>query len=445
MSSESFVIKEGTPKGVLIKKVLTLSVPIILSNLLYTVQNFVSLLLVAPLGSLAIAGVGFASTLLWLVYSAMATVYTGVNVLVAQSVGANKRAGIYTSLGVILSVLFALPLTLWGEELIKFFLSLFGTPKEVLETAVEYLKPIFLLLPFAFVTNSLNAVFNGLGKTKVVFYATIFTTAVNIFLALVLIYGKLGFPALGVEGAGLAVALAETLAIGVYLPFLLKDERITPRSGEFFNLKELLKLLKVGLPTGIERLIMSFSYNIFVGLVAICGTNALAGFQIGLRIESVSFTIGMAFAFAGTTLAGQNLGAKNPYGIKVGVKTTLAVALILMTSLGILMALFSHPLARFFTNDPEVVSYTVKYLYIVAFSQPLMAVIFVLSGAIRGLGKTKIPLMVNIANFWLVRLIPSMVLLKVFKTPLVPWGAMITENLTRSLSYLYIYKKVLKF
>ena len=444
MSSDGFVIREGTPKRVLIKKIFSLSVPIILSNLLYTVQNIVSLLLVSPLGSLAIAGVGFASTLLWLVYAAMATVYTGVNVSVAQAVGAGRRAGIYTSLGILLSLLFALPLTLWGEEFIKLFLSTFGTPKEVVQTAVEYLKPIFLLLPFAFATNALNAVFNGLGKTKVIFYATLFTTAVNIALAVLLIYGKLGFPALGVQGAGWAVALAETLALGVYLPFLFKDERINPLRGEFFNLKELVKLLKVGLPTGIERLVMSLSYNIFVGLVAICGAKVLAGFQIGLRIESVSFTVGMAFSFAATTLAGQNFGAKNPYGVKIGVKTTLGVALFLMTSLGILIATFARPLALFFTDDPAVVSYAVKYLYIVAFSQPLMAVIFVLSGAIRGLGKTHIPLAVNIANFWLVRLIPSMLLLKFFKTPLVPWGAMVAENLTRALSYLLVYRRLLK-
>ena len=444
MDRSEFVIVKGTPKVEIAKKVLKLSVPIILSNLLYTVQNIVSLLLVSPLGTKAIAGVGFASTLLWFVYSSMATVYTGVNVLTAQTVGAGKRAGIYTSLGIILALLFSAPMVLFGKGFTEVFLKLFSTPKEVINTAELYLNPIFLFLPLAFATNSLNAAFNGLGKTKVILYASIFTTFTNVVLAILLIYGKLGFPRLGVEGAGWAVALAESLALSVYLPFLLKEERVKPLRGKLFSYKELLKLLKVGLPTGVERLAMSFSYNVFVGLVAVCGTTVLTAFQIGLRIEAVSFTVGMAFAFASTTLAGQNFGAKNPYGVKVGIKTTLTVAIFLMSTLGVAIALFSDHLTSFFTSDPKVVNWTVKYLYIIAFSQPLMAVIFVLSGTIRGLGKTKIPLVVNISNFWLVRLLPAIILLKFYKTPYIPWGTMVLENITRSSVYWIIYQRLFK-
>jgi len=443
MPSEDFVLREGTSKVEIVKKILILAVPIILSNLLYTVQNVVSLLLVAPLGKEAVAGVGFGSTLLWFVYATMATVYTGVNVLTAQSVGAGQRAGRFLTLGVALSVLFALPMVIFGEHFIRFFLALFNTPKEVVKIALLYLKPIFYFLPLAFITNTFNGAFNGLGKTKVILYATIFTTVTNIVLALLLIYGNLGFPKLGVEGAGWAVALAESLAIFVYLPFVVNEPRINPLKDKRLSLKDLYRLLKVGVPTGVERSIMSFSYNIFVGLVAVCGTTVLAAFQIGLRIEAVSFTVGMAFAFAATTIVGQNFGAKNLFGIRIGAKYTLAVAIVVMTALGILIAVSSPVVVHFFTDDPEVARWTVRYLWIIAFSQPLMAVIFVLSGAIRGLGKTYIPLVVNISNFWLVRLLPAMVLLKFFKTPYVPWGTMILENVTRSLTYTLLYRKLL--
>ncbi len=442
MSSENFVLREGTPEGEIVKKVLTLAIPIILSNLLYTVQNFVSLLLVAPLGKDTIGGVGFASTLLWFVYATMATVYTGVNVLTAQAIGANKKAGKFLLLGLFLSVLFSLPMTVFGETFIRFFLKLFSTPEEVVEMAVSYLRPIFWLLPFAFMTNAVNASFNGLGKTKVILYATVFTTVVNVGLALVLIYGLFGMPKLGAEGAGLAVAVAETLALLVYLPFIGREERINPLKDRPPSFRDLRELLKVGLPTGVERLVMSFSYNIFVGLVAVCGTAVLAAFQIGLRIEAFSFTVGMAFAFAATTLAGQNFGAKNPFGVREGTKTTLKVAVFIMTLLGILIALFARPLVEFFSEDPQVIKWGVHYLWIVALSQPLMAIIFVLSGAVRGLGKTQLPLVVNVSNFWLVRILPALILLKFFKTPFVPWGTMLAENLSRSLTYLLIWRKL---
>jgi putative MATE family efflux protein len=446
MSKEksTLIIGKGTSKLQIVKTILTLAVPIILSNLLYTVQNIVSILLVAPLGKEAIAGVGFGSTLLWFIYASMATVYTGVNVLVAQNVGAGSNAGRFVNWGVLLSVALAFPMLIFGEEFTRFFLKIFSTPKEVIETSVIYLKPIFTLLPFAFITNSFNAAFNGLGKTKIIFYATVFTTSVNITLALGLIYGYFGFPKLGIEGAGWAVAIAETLALFVYLPFLLKEPKINPLKEFFFKFSDLWRLLKIGVPTGVERLIMSFSYNVFVGLVAVCGTSVLAAFQIGLRIEAFSFTVGMAFAFVATTLVGQNFGAKNPFGIREGTKLTWLVSATLMTLLGILIAIFSKRFALFFSKDPEVVNWTVKYLLIIAVSQPLMATIFVISGALRGLGKTHIPLAINISNFWLVRLLPAMLLLKFYKTPYIPWGTMLLENVTRSTTYILLYRKFLK-
>jgi len=344
---------------------------------------------------------------------------------------------------VIGGVIFGASMAIFGKPFVGFFLKLFSTPEGVLKVAEQYLEPIFLLLPFAFVTNSINATFNGLGKTKVILYATLFTTFANIGLAVLLIYGKLGFPRFGVEGAGWAVALAESFALLVYIPFLISEKRVSPLRGVKLSPEGALEILKIGLPTGVERLVMSFSYNVFVGLVALCGATVLAAFQIGLRIEAVSFTVGMAFSFAATTVAGQNFGAKNPYGVKEGTKITLKVAIGVMSLSGVLIAIFSKHLAEIFTKDPEVVYWTVHYLWIIAISQPLMAVIFVLAGSIRGMGKTKIPLVVNISNFWFVRILPSMFLLKVFKTPYVPWGAMIAENVTRSLTYLILYRRLL--
>jgi len=124
-TSLGVIRKEASQKEVL-KTVLNLALPILLSNLLYTLQNVVSLLLVSPLGKEVIAGVGFASTLLWLIYATTEVVYTGVNVLVAQAVGAGKRGGSILLAGFILSVAISLPVTLWGEELLRLFLISFS-------------------------------------------------------------------------------------------------------------------------------------------------------------------------------------------------------------------------------------------------------------------------------------------------------------------------------
>jgi len=440
-TSLGVIRKEASQKEVL-KTVLNLALPILLSNLLYTLQNVVSLLLVSPLGKEVIAGVGFASTLLWLIYATTEVVYTGVNVLVAQAVGAGKRGGSILLAGFILSVAISLPVTLWGEELLRLFLISFSTPTKVIDVALEYLRPILLLLPLAFITNAINAGFNGLGKTRVIFFATLFVSVLNVVLSLVLIYGFLGFPALGAKGAGWAVAVSEGLATFFYLPFLLREEQINPLRDFEVRLESLLKLVKVGFPAGLEEVLMTLSYNFFVGLVANCGTAALAAFHVGLRIESLSFAVGMAFSFVATTVVGQNFGAGNKEGIKRGVEVTLLLTVSVMTILGLFIALFSRLFTEFFTKDTEVVYWSVRYLWMVAFSQPFLAVAFVLSGALRGLSKTQLPLVVNTLSFWGVRIVPSLLLLNFFKTPYVLWGAMVLEGVLRALTYLVLWKRV---
>ena len=424
---------------------LRLAVPIVLSNLLYTFQSIVSLLLVSPLGKEVIAGVGFASTLLWFIYAVVEAVYTGVNVLVAQSVGRKERAGRFLLLGFTLSVLISLPMVLWADEFFRSFLASFSTPREVVEVSLEYLKPVILLLPLVFVTNVMNAGFTGLGKTQVVFLATLFVTALNVVLSLLLIYGFLGFPVLGVKGAGWAVAISESLAAVFYLPYLLKEEGINPLKDPTFRFGELLNLLKLGFPSGVEEILMTLSYNFFVGLVATCGTSALAAYHVGLRVESFSVAVGFAFSFVATTVVGQNFGAGNRKGVEEALKSTLLLASWIMSLLGIFMGLFSKEFVQIFTKDGEVVHWAVRYLWIVAFSQPFMAVHFVLSGALKGLGKTHLPLLVNTLSFWAVRVIPSLALLNLYRTPYVPWGAMFLENTLRALFFLVLWKRISQF
>jgi putative MATE family efflux protein len=443
VTSLGFIRKEA-PRWEVARTVLKLAIPIVLSNLLYTFQNVISLLLVSPLGKEVIAGVGFASTLLWLIYASTEVVYTGVNVLVAQAVGAGRRGSNFLLSGLILSILISLPMTLWGEEFLRFFLVSFSTPRKVVDTALEYLHPIFILLPFAFMTNVINAGFNGLGKTRVIFLATLFVSVFNVVLSLFLIYGFLGFPALGVEGAGWAVAVAESFAIFFYFPFLLKEKQINPLRDVEIRLENLLKLIKVGFPAGLEEVVMALSYNFFVGLVATCGTTALAAFHVGLRIESLSFAVGMAFSFVAVTVIGQNFGANNWEGIRRGLRATLYLAVLIMTLLGGFIGLFSRWLTEFFTTDRDVVYWGVRYLWMVALSQPFVAAAFVLSGALRGLGKTQLPLVVNTLSFWIVRIIPSLVLLNFYKIPYIPWGAMALESVLRALTYLTLWRKVFR-
>jgi putative MATE family efflux protein len=412
---------------------LRLTLPIVFSNLLYAIQSYVSLFLVSPLGEKAIAGVGFASTLLWFIYSVIEAVYVGVNVLVAQSTGKGEKSGRFVLTGILISLFLSVSLIFFFEDFFRFFLRLLSVPAEVTGVVLGYLKPVIYLLPFMFATNVVNAGFTGSGKTKIVFAVTFFVTILNLVLSVLLIYGIWIFPRLEVTGAGLAVGISESLGFLFYLPFLMKEKVLNPFRDLNLSLKETWTLIKLGFPAGIEEILMALSFNVFSGIVASCGALALAAFQIGLRVEFFSVALGIAFFYASTTVIGQKFGEKDWKGLKASFKVLLISATGLAGILGILMGVSGRYVAGLFTENPDVIYWSSIYLLAAALSQPLMAFQFVIFGTLRGMGKTYLPLVINSISFWLFRIFPSVVLLKFIKTPYVPWTMMVIENGIRAL------------
>lgn len=424
-------------------KILRLATPIIFVNLLYTIESAFSIILVSGISATAVAAVGYSSSMLWFIYSLMALAYTGTTVLVAQRVGANKDPSPAFIWGLIIAIAIALPLTFFGEDLIAYLMLSFGASHEVVKLAREYLQPIFLFITVGFTTNTFYAAYNGYGDTKTPFKVALLMNVVNISTAYLLIYGKLGFPRLEVAGAGFGVALSEVAGLLFYLYLYLKYKKpfpITPKlDGELF-----LRMIRIGTPTAIERAFTSLSFNVFVGLVAQFGDKALAAHQVGLRIESISFMIGFGMMVASTTISGQNYGAKNFKGLDYGVRISAHTTAFIMGTIGLLIALFPQYFSLVFTRDKEVISYAVYYLIIVALSQPQMAYASIFSGSLKGMGKTHIPLFVNLFSFWLFRILPSMFFLKLVPNPIVPWIFMSLETTLRAIIFYLVYRREIR-
>ncbi len=425
------------------RKILKLAFPIIVVNLLYTVESMFSLVLVSGISASAVASVGFSLSLLWFIYSLMALSYTGTSVLVAQKVGAGKDPSPVLSVGLLLSFLIALPLTFWGKELVLYLMALLGASDTVVTLAEDYLKPLFWFITVGFMTNTFYGAFNGAGDTKTPMKVAIVMNVINIGTAYLLIYGKFGLPALGVQGAGWGIVLSELFAFFVYLyltalkgrpfPLHLKIER------DVF-----LKMLRIGTPTVVERAVTSLSFNIFVGFLAHFGDKVLAAHQIGLRVESLSFMVGFGFMVASTVIAGQNYGARNFQGLIYGVKFTANLTAFLMGLLGLVLILFPKYLTLPFSRDPEVIGWAVYYLVIVGISQVPMAYAVIFSGALKGMGRTTVTMVINIASFWLFRIVPSYLFLKVIHSPLVPWTFMTVEMFLRALLFYLAFRREIR-
>ncbi|MEJ7620302.1 MAG: MATE family efflux transporter [Aquificaceae bacterium] len=443
MSHNRVLIDPSEGKLKVARKVLKLAFPIILSNLLYTVESAFSVILVSGLSASAVAAVGYSASMLWFIYSLMALAYTGTSVLVAQRVGAGKDPSPALLWGIILSFLIALPLTFWGKDLVSYLMLTFGASQNVASLAREYLEPVFLFITIGFITNAIYAGYNGYGDTKTPFKVALLMNVVNIGSAYLLIYGKFGFPRLEVAGAGWGIALSEVVGLMFYIYLYAKHRKPFPIK---LSLRKdiLLQMLRIGTPTAIERGFTSLSFNIFVGLVAQFGDKALAAHQIGLRVESLSFMIGFGMMIASTTLAGQNYGAKNFKGLDYGVRVSAHTTALIMGLIGLVIALFPQYFSLIFTRDKEVISYAVYYLVIVALSQPQMAYASIFSGSLKGMGKTHIPLVVNLSSFWLFRIVPSMIFLKSLPSPIVPWVFMSIETTLRAIIFYWAYKREIR-
>ncbi len=440
---ERILIDPSEPKLTNARKIVRLAFPIIVVNLLYTVESMFSLVLVSGISASAVAAVGFSLSLLWFIYSLMALSYTGTSVLVAQKVGAGENPSPVLFTGLLISFLIALPLTFFGEDLVLFLMSTLGASEKVVSLSSDYLTPIFWFITIGFMTNTFYGAFNGAGDTRTPMKVAIFMNVINVSTAYLLIYGKLGLPKLGVQGAGWGIVLSELFAFFVYL--YLTRFKAKPFRLEFTMDRELLlKFLRIGTPTAVERAITSLSFNVFVGFLAHFGDKVLAAHQIGLRVESISFMVGFGFMVASTVIAGQNYGAKNLPGLVYGVKFTANLTAFLMGVLGLVLILFPMYLTLPFSRDPEVIGWAVYYLVIVGISQVPMAYAVILSGALKGMGRTTVPMVVNVASFWLFRIIPSYFLLKIVHSPLVPWVFMTVEMFIRAVLFYLAFRRELR-
>jgi putative MATE family efflux protein len=424
------------------KKVSKLALPIIFSNLLYAVETSVSLILVSGISSTAVAGVGYSNSMLWFVYSLMALSYTGTSVLIAQRVGAGKDPSPAFLWGLILAFLIAIPLTFFGADLTTALMVQFGASKEVVEVSYQYLKPIFLFITVGFLLEVFYAAYNGYGDTKTPFKIDLLISLTDIIFSYLLIYGKFGLPKLEVAGAGWGMVIAEILGLLAYLYLYIAYKKPFPVRLDLER-DDLLRMLRIGSPTALERAITSLSFNIFVGMVARFGDKALAAHQVGLRVESVSFMVGFGFMIASTVVSGQNFGAGNYKGLQRGISTIAHLTAFIMGLAGVFLLLFPREFSYIFVKDQEVVDLAVYYLVIVALSQPQMAYASIYSGALKGMGKTHIPLMINISSFWLFRIIPSYVFIKLFPSPIVPWVFMSVETTLRALIFYLAYRGII--
>ena len=387
------------------RQVLGLAWPVIGENLLETLLGIVDTVLVAGLGTVAIAGVGSGLQIMYFLMSALSALSVGSSVLVAQAIGAGEQgtASRIARQSLIWSVLLSVPLALLGFGLARPLIGLFGMTPDVARIGVGYLQVTMGTIVVLVALIIGGGVLRGAGDSKTPMIVTAIANVLNVVLAYGLIYGRLGMPALGAVGSAWATFISRAIALILLLYALWKGRNgiaISGRGGWMPDWSVARQVLKLGVPASIEQILMASAFLVLTIRVGRLGTDTLAAFRISISALSLSFLPGFGFGMAATALVGQSIGARRPRHGESVARIATTWALLWMSAMGALAFIFVTPIMRIFTADAEVIRIGSEGLRIVALTQPFWAIGMVLSGALRGTGDTRYPLLIGSVGIW---------------------------------------------
>lgn len=397
-----------------------------------TLVRFADFVMVGGLGPEALAAVGLGGQVYWLVQAVANLVPTGLAAVIARSVGAGdfSRCDAAFRQAILLSTVLAIATTLIGLPFTDAVIALYGVEPAVVSMGGDYMYwMLWGSLPF-----SLSFVFGGAsraaGDVRTPLYVGLVVNVLNIGLNWVLIYGNLGAPALGVAGAAMASTIAMFAQVVIFFWLWLAGRFvIKPYGGSFRPDRALCtRLLMIGYPAAIEQLLFHVGLLGFQRIMSLYGTAAIAAYNVGAQILSLSFIPGIGFSTAASTLVGQFLGEGSPEAAsRAGWQATTG-AVVSMSLIGLLILAFARPLAMIFSDDLEVVELTIDFIWILGAVQPLMAIEFAVGGSLRGAGDTFYPMLTVFIGLFLGRLIPAAVAGVLLGAPLqLVWCALIGD------------------
>ena len=393
-------------EGSIWKKLLMYSIPLILGNLFQQLYNTVDSIIVGNyIGSEALAAVGSSGSIINLLIGFCVGASAGAGVVIAQFFGAQDKEGVRKAVHTTLAIAIAagVVMTVVGILLVPFLLRAMGTPEEVFGQAVTYLQVYFGGIFFSVIYNMSAGILNAVGNSRRSLIYLMIAAVSNIFLDLLLVVVL----KMGIVGAALATDISQLLSCIFILLFLTRSQeiyRVRLREIRFYE-RMPSKIIKIGLPTGIQHVVISFSNVLVQSSVNSFGAAAMAGFAVYIKIDGFNILPVMSFSTAATTFTGQNIGAGKYDRVKRGMYVSLAMGIIYTIATGILLLIFAPQVIGVFTDNQEVVTYGV---YIMKFFCPLywsLAILHVLSGTIRGTGHTLEPMLVILFSLCVFRVI----------------------------------------
>jgi multidrug resistance protein, MATE family len=390
-------------------KTFSLAFPVMLSQLGQVLVGVADSMMVGRLGAEPLAAASLANSIFFVVLMFGIGVSMAITPLVAMADGKNnpKRISRLFNHGFIINMASGTMLFLL-IVLSSPLLHHLNQPEQVVVLSIPYLAIItFSLLPFM-LFQTFKQFAEGLSQTKQAMYITLICNAINVFLNWVMIYGNLGFPALGLNGAGWATLISRVL-MGVFmLYYIIKSKRYIPYNISFkvgrLSFPMLTKMLKIGVPTGFQFIFEVGAFSTAAIMMGWIGVTALAAHQIAINLASISYMMASGLSTAAMIRVGNQLGRNDIRTLREAGFTTFIMVAIFMSATALIFILFREFLPSLYIDDLDVIKMSATLLVIAGLFQLSDGIQVVGLGALRGMADVRVPTIVTLVAYWIIGL-----------------------------------------
>lgn len=392
--------------GKLGKKILYFALPVALTGILQQLFNAADSIVVGRFASkAAMAAVGSNSSIISLVVNLFLGISLGANVVIARFTGQNDEEslsrGVHTA--VLSSVLFGVIAAAIGEAIAGPMLRAMDVPPDVFPMAEAYLRIYLAGMPVILLYNFESAIFRSQGNTRTPLICLIIAGVLNVLLNLFFVI------VLDMAAAGVAIATVVSNLTSSVLMFILLMKSKGPLHLEFSKLRIdgpiLGKMMRIGVPSGIQGIMFSLSNLVIQSAINSLGTDVMAGSAASLNVEILAYYLVNAFGQATTTFVSQNYGAGKPDRCKATTRIALGQDLVVTAVMSGLVIAFAPQIIHIFNTDPMVIHYgAIRVRWLVG-CELINVFLEILSGAMRGYGKSLSPAIITFVGVCVVRII----------------------------------------
>lgn len=392
--------------GPLLSRMLLFALPLIASGVLQQSFNSVDVAVVGHFsGRHALAAVGSTGPVIGLLINLFLGISVGVNVVIANFIGQGNSSGVRraVSASAILALVCGVLMLIIGESMARPVLELTGTPEEVLDSAVSYMRIFVLGLPFLVIYNFGSAILRSVGDTRRPFYSLIAAGIVNVILNLVFVIG-LG---MGVEGVAWGTVISNIVNAGIIFTILVREKsdirldiRQIRREPE-----QMKKIAAIGVPAGLQGAVFALSNTFILSSINSFGADATAGSAAAINYEFYCYFPIAAIGQTAVAFISQNYGAGNVERIRRVFRLSFMLAFVISLVLNVTVAWKANFFLSVFTSDPAVLVYADIRIWTVLLFQFIASYYEIAGSAMRGLGYSMTPTLIVICGTCVLRLL----------------------------------------